>query len=98
MEVKLVQETCCTDGCTVMFWVSESYQERKKSRKESFYCPNGHSMVYLGESLEAKAQRLEREKIHATNVLRDKESELDQRNLDIEKLQRKITRLKKKSQ
>ena len=62
MEVKLVEETCCSQGCGIMFWIGAEYRQRLVSTKQSFYCPNGHSMSYQGESDTAKIARLTREK------------------------------------
>lgn len=46
IEIELVE--CCS--CHILFWVSVETVERWKKSKKTFYCPNGHSMVYTGIS------------------------------------------------
>lgn len=75
--VNLVEETCCTEGCGITFWLGKDYHDRLVSTKRSFYCPNGHSMHYLGESDGAKIIRLKNEKAqmereHASEIARIK--------------------------
>lgn len=74
MEVKTIQETCCTQGCGIMFWIAQEYQERLISTKQTFYCPNGHSMSYTGESEQAKISRLIMEK---NKILRETSIEIE---------------------
>lgn len=73
IDVKIVQETCCTEGCGIMFWIAEEYQQRLVSTKRSFYCPNGHSMSYQGESDKTKIIRLQNEK---AQIIREKDLEI----------------------
>ncbi len=73
MEVKTVQETCCAQGCGILFWIEAEYQTRLVSTKRSFYCPNGHSMSYQGESDREKVIRLRNEK---EQLLREKNQEI----------------------
>lgn len=60
MDVTIVQETC--PNCNILFWISKAHQERLVSTKEGFFCPNGHSASYTGESDKAKIARLIAEK------------------------------------
>lgn len=62
MNIELIQETCCTEGCGIVFFLEEKYQQRLVSTKRTFYCPNGHSQNYIGESDKAKVIRLQNEK------------------------------------
>lgn len=39
----------CAD-CNVPFAIFEAHDKRLRSNHASFYCPNGHSNVYRGES------------------------------------------------
>lgn len=73
VEVKIIEETCCTDGCGIMFWIAEDFRNRLISTKRTFYCPNGHSMSYQGESDKQKIARLLIEK---AQVIREKEIEI----------------------
>lgn len=57
VQVNLVSETCCS--CGVPFAMPDYLKEQclqKKSGK-MFYCPNGHSQYYLGETDAQKLQR-----------------------------------------
>lgn len=82
MEVKFVQETCCSDGCGIVFLLEEKYQTRLISTKRTFYCPNGHAQNYQGESDRVKAIRLANEKASLER----------QKNSEIEELERKLKR------
>lgn len=93
MEVKLIQETCCSEGCGIMFWLADEYRERLVSTKRSFYCPNGHSMSYQGESDKVKAIRLQAEKNTLERIQREKDAEIDRLT---KKLRRKCRVAKKK--
>lgn len=44
--------------CGVPFALTEEYVQRRRGDRESFYCPNGHSQWFAGESDKDKAQRL----------------------------------------
>lgn len=74
MEIKLYQETCVTAGCGIAFWVDEKYRERRLEKKDSFFCPNGHSMHYVGETDAAKVIRLRNEK---ATMEREKNEEIE---------------------
>lgn len=53
--------TCCHKGCGISFAMQKSTITLQKRHGRSFYCPNGHSQHWLGESYEEKAERLQRE-------------------------------------
>lgn len=42
----LVTETCC--NCGVLFAMTADYERRRRAKKDSFYCPNGHGQHYTG--------------------------------------------------
>ena len=86
MDVKLVEETCCREGCGILFWIAADYQARLVSSKRSFYCPNGHSMSYTGESDAWKIRRLEQEK---AQILREKDAEIERVKKECAKKKRK---------
>lgn len=46
--IKIELAECCK--CHIPFWVSIETVERWRRSKETFYCPNGHSMSYQGKS------------------------------------------------
>ena len=68
-EISYDNETCIT--CGIVFWFPSDFKRRKISDKTNYYCPNGHSQHYVGESDADKVVRLEREK-------REKQAALDQ--------------------
>jgi len=45
---RLVTEDCI--NCGVLFAMSEELYDKRQGDKQSFYCPNGHSMVYRGKT------------------------------------------------
>lgn len=57
VEVTLTKHTCATHGCGITFWLEEGFESRRKADKGGFYCPNGHSHVYGGDT---EVQRLNR--------------------------------------
>jgi hypothetical protein len=74
MEIQIIQETCCHEECGIPFWLDIKYQARLVSTKRIFYCPNGHSQSYQGESDKAKIDRLIRER---DQIRREKDIEID---------------------
>ena len=60
-EVVLTQKKC--GECGVTFAVPTYFDEECHATGKGWYCPNGHSRVYIGETHKAKAARLEQEKI-----------------------------------
>lgn len=48
MEVEITRITCIV--CKVSFWITTSHKNQLLKTKESFYCPNGHSQSYVGET------------------------------------------------
>lgn len=86
MDVRLVQEVCCSEGCGILFYILAEHHERLVSTKRSFYCPNGHSQSYQGESDRVKAIRLQNEK---ATLERQKNAEIDQLKRDLKKKCRK---------
>lgn len=49
---------CCHKGCGVSFALNDDFVRRRKNDRESWYCPNGHSQWFPGETDSDKAQRL----------------------------------------
>lgn len=98
-EMEIEMHTCATEGCGVSFWLSEKYIERRRRDLRAFYCPNGHSLIYKGESDEARIQRLEREKLNAEVSSRNKDFEIEamfKKNQRLEKNLKKCKNNKKK--
>lgn len=53
IRVTLVAEECC--ACHVAFGLTSEMQTRLRESHQSFYCPNGHSQAYRGQT---EAERL----------------------------------------
>jgi len=77
-EIILNKHTCATHGCGITFWLEEGFEARRRADKEDFYCPNGHSLVYGGETAEQKLARVIREK---NEELRIKDAEIERLSL-----------------
>lgn len=86
MEIKVIQETCCSEGCGIPFWIDAEHHDRLFSTKRTFYCPNGHPQSYRGESDATKAIRLQGEK---NQLEREKNSEIQRLQGELRKKCRK---------
>lgn len=78
----LVVQSCCS--CGVCFGIDYQHNQELIRTRKSFYCPNGHSQHYLGESDADKAARLARDLAAA----RDREATLREENNKRYRLQR----------
>lgn len=58
MNVEISQITC--DVCNVMFWITKEHDEILRKCHNTFYCPNGHSLNYKGETDRDKIKGLEK--------------------------------------
>ena len=87
MEVDIVQETCCE--CNISFWMTAVHQKHLIECKNDFFCPNGHSQHYSGETDAEKLKRTEQ-------YLEDARSREDAANRSNSALRGVITRMKKK--
>ena len=82
--VTLQEETCIE--CGILFAMPADYIKTRQETGKSFYCPNGHSMVYgkgtataLREQLkdaEERARRLAAQLVSATDQLQATKKEL----------------------
>lgn len=52
----VVQE-CYKEGCNCLFAMTLDMNNRRRADHKSFYCPNGHSQCYQGETEVAKLKR-----------------------------------------
>jgi hypothetical protein len=62
MEIPLTQHICPTHPCGINFWTSNDFDSRRRIDKRDFYCPNGHSIAYQGETDAQKLARVTFEK------------------------------------
>lgn len=58
VKVELMAETCI--ACGTIFGLLSSYQDTLRETGKTFYCPNGHGMVY-GNPLKERIKNLERQ-------------------------------------
>lgn len=79
--VTLVPITCCNSECGLTFAVPETWQQSRRNDHTSFWCPNGHSQSYRGESTEELLKR---------EVAR-KQAALDQAQAEIEHQKRRVS-------
>lgn len=49
---------CCSPGCGVAFALNDDFIHDRKRDRKSWFCPNGHSQWFPGETASDKAQRL----------------------------------------
>ena len=50
--------TCCHQGCGLTFAVPETWETKRRKDHSWWYCPNGHTQHFTGESDAEKAKRL----------------------------------------
>lgn len=49
---------CCDEkSCGLLFAIPTNWDNLRRKDKRSFYCPNGHSMSYRGETKEQKLRK-----------------------------------------
>ena len=53
--VEMLSEVCIS--CGTPFSIPANLQQQLRKNHNSFYCPNGHSQAYMGESNEEKLRR-----------------------------------------
>ena len=57
VSTELVTEVCPRLGCGILHAVPKDFQERRRKDHAEFYCPNGHTAHYYGETDEQKKIR-----------------------------------------
>lgn len=67
MEVALIEETCISNGCGVIFWITKAHYNVLEKSKRNFYCPSGHSMHYIGETDAQKIAAVQRDLTYYKN-------------------------------
>lgn len=81
--IELETVVCCS--CGIPFGLPVNYKRKLLETHGDFYCPNGHTLVFNGESKSEKLQRL----------LRQKENELAQKIATNIQLDNQLTKIKK---
>lgn len=49
--------TCCRDGCGAVFGLEAGFANYRRKDHKTFYCPNGHSQYFSGETEEEKLRK-----------------------------------------
>lgn len=57
LSVEFTIETCCWENCGVQWAMTDDFILFRGQDKELFYCPNGHSQLYGGETTEKKLRK-----------------------------------------
>jgi hypothetical protein len=86
--VTMAQETCF--ACSMVFWVPQAFQERRRQDHQTFYCPAGHGQIYPAEKLRERLARAE----HCCEQQRAKAEELNRSNIALRGV---VTRQKRKT-
>ncbi len=95
-EIIILNVETCID-CGIKFAVPREFQYERQNDQKSFYCPNGHPMVYRTSMKDQEIARLKREKDEAErsrNILRD---QLAEKQEEVRKMLRSIERRKKRT-
>lgn len=84
METELHEVCCPNQNCGVTFWVTKTFDHRRREDGRDFFCPNGHSITYgktgTIPALRAESQRYEglyQEEKRLTKSLRKKVRSLE---------------------
>lgn len=90
--VNIESEQCIT--CGVIFGIPAGLVLERKRDHKSFYCPNGHSQYYPGESDVERAERLlkEEQARHQRTIARENEERVARQKVE-RKLKRTVTRI-----
>jgi hypothetical protein len=77
-KLNLTTETC--SSCGTLFAMEETLQKERLADKRSFFCPNGHSLSYVGKSeTEKLREQLEAERRARQRIEQDNAYQRDQR-------------------
>lgn len=79
-ETRLFEEQDCI-RCGVQFGVPIGYTARRREDKQTFYCPNGHSMAYS----ESEADRLRTERDRLAQRIAQRDDEIKDKQAEIER-------------
>jgi hypothetical protein len=93
VNVQMKTETCCT--CGVVFGMPADLQEQFRERKNSFYCPNGHSQHYTAENLTEQLQQARVELAKAQNSAAFWRNDADYKAAELAKKAAELEKTKK---
>lgn len=80
-------------SCGVLYAVGEGFDRARRNDHKAFYCPNGHSKRFSGESDE---ERLRRERDEARNRLAREQAQHDQTEARLRATKGVVTKQRKK--
>jgi hypothetical protein len=63
------EHTCPRAGCGVTFAILDGFDVRRREDHGTFYCPNGHTMSYPGETSDQQIGRLLNDSNAAQSVI-----------------------------
>lgn len=75
--IYISMETIICSQCGIVFTVPEVKHTKLIETKGTFYCPNGHSLHFLGKTAEQEIKELKAELASKTTQLNIKSNELD---------------------
>lgn len=98
MLIGYVIMTCRGDNCGISYAVPKDWHEQKVRTNGSFYCPNGCSRKFCGETEEDKLrrenQRLKQNEAYLHDRIRAKDERLDQEKHKVTAYKGHVTRIK----
>lgn len=83
--VGMAQEECIK--CGMVYWVPNGWQEQRKQKHDTFYCPNGHTQFYTGQT---EAEKLRAELDREKRCCESKSAALANRDEQMEHMERQI--------
>lgn len=88
--LQLVTESCI--DCGIIFAMPVDFKKRCKElgSAKSFYCPNGHSMVYRYSEKDQEINRLKQEKEQLEQSRNSLHNQLSEKTQQVSKLERSI--------
>lgn len=90
MQVDLVQDTCLT--CGIVMFMTSQHVAHLKQTKRGYYCPNGHSQYFSGET---EAERLRKQLSNMIGERNRAQSDAAQARTQAQELEKKLKQCKK---
>lgn len=88
-----VEISCCKCGC--IFWIPKLHNDELLRTQKSFFCPNGHSQSYIGETDKTKLEKANATKDKYLVWYNDEARKVNELNKKIRSYKGVITKLKK---
>lgn len=83
--LRMTTITCCHAGCGITFAVPDWWNETRREDRSWWYCPNGHSQHFIGET---EAEKLRRQVAEKDRLLSVRQTQLDDSRKYAETLER----------